>query len=126
MTPSSSPPYQAEITIFGEDDGTGQVIFTATVTSGTVANILGFNGEIQRYSDPNCNTQSGVECPFSANLNPGDTTASSVQLCSSAGIASLKVVLVYVNGIPIFSSPQDIVAGGNTYRIVGFNVCGGL
>lgn len=130
VTPSpttSYNPYQAEINVFGEDNGTGYVVFTANVTSGNVVNSLSFTGEIQRYSDPSCSSQLGVECPFGgANMNSGDTTVSSSQLCSSSGAQTLKVILLYVNGTPIITDPQDIVVGGNTYRITGYFACGGL
>lgn len=114
----------AEITVYGLNNGAGSIIFRADVTAGTTLNNLTFDGEVTRYSNGGCITQSGTECPFTGLvLVAGDTSEATGALCSSSGILSTKVLALTVNGITITSSPQTITVSGNDYVIKGFGVC---
>ncbi len=116
----------AELEVFGESSGS-DIIFTVNVVSGTTLDNLVFDGEVQRYSDLSCSTTINPECAFSSvTLSTGNSTVSSGALCSVGSSQSLKVITLQVNSTNITSSPEDITVGSNTYRITGFNVCGGL
>jgi hypothetical protein len=115
----------ATISVFGEGNGTS-MIFTANVTNGSLLDNLTFNGEIQRYSSFNCSTPINPECPFSLTLNAGNTTASSGALCAQGSTQTSRILTLIVNSNNITTNPQIISVGGNTYRIIGFDECGGL
>lgn len=125
-TTTTTAPYTAEINVFGEDDGTGNIIFTANVTSGTTADILAFTFDVEKYSNTGCSNPISPSCLGSVNLPAGSSSVSSGTLCSTGAALTLKVISLDVNTNTITTSPQNIVVGGNTYRITGYNVCGGL
>jgi hypothetical protein len=125
-TTSTTSPYTAEITVYGEDNGSGSLIFTAMVTAGTTLDNLTFDGEIQRYTDFGCTSQT-TECAFSSVvLNAGNTLVSSGTLCSLSSVQSLKLITLSVNSTNITSNPEVLTVGGNSYLITGFTDCTGL
>ena len=122
-TTTTTSPYTAEISVYGEDNGSGSLIFSVLVTSGTTLDNLTFDGEIQRYTDFGCSSQT-TECAFSSViLNSGNTFVSSGTLCSLASVQTIKVITLTVNSVNITSNPEVLTVGTNTYLITGFTDC---
>jgi hypothetical protein len=126
ITTLVSDPVVAYIDMYGQTDGIGNLIFTASVTSGTTLDNLTFTGEIMRYIGISCTAETS-ECPFTnITLLAGNSTQSSGTLCALNDAVTLKVVTATASGNSITTSPQLITVNGNDYIISGFNVCTGL
>jgi hypothetical protein len=86
---------------------------------------ISFDGEIEFYSDTECTTRIGVECPFTGLLLTPSTAPAEVSqsLCSKPTAVRYKVTLLNAGGISVTTSPFEIIDGEDCYSIVGFGLC---
>jgi hypothetical protein len=112
----------ATIQLFGEDDGSGNLIVTALVLSGTTLNNITFDGIVRTYSDPFCGITISPEL-FMFTLNAGNATANSGSLGALGGTQTTKIASLNANALPVSASPQVVTIGGNNYTIIGYDIC---
>jgi hypothetical protein len=122
-TTTTTPPYIATITFTTQDKPDYTVYMT--VTYGTTLDSLTASGTVQGYTDTACSVTSDTGTFAGLNLNTGLPPYAFTSLSGNPhnDWQSRKLTSLTVQGISIVSNPQDIVVGGNTYRIIGLNVC---
>jgi hypothetical protein len=122
-----TPPYYGEITFTSQEDTPNNYTVYMTVTGGLLSNSVGASGTFQGYTDTACSILSDTGSFSALTLTPPLSPFSQVNIALSGNPhifwQSRKLTSLLVESTPITSNPQDIVVGGNTYRIVGFDVC---
>jgi hypothetical protein len=97
-----------------------------TVTSGTLLDNLVAGGTYQGYTDTVCGGTVTTSDTFgNLNLMTGFPGYSFMSLFNNPhdDWQSRKLTALIVQTQIINSNPKDIVVGGHTYRIVGWEVC---
>ena len=120
-------PYYGEITFTSQEDTPNNYTVYMTVTGGLLSNSVGASGTFQGYTDTACSILSDTGSFSALTLTPPLSPPSQVNIALSgnphSSWQSRKLTSLLVESTPITSNPQDIVVGGNTYRIVGWDVC---
>jgi hypothetical protein len=122
-----TPPYYGEITFTSQEDTPNNYTVYMTVTGGLLSNSVGASGTFQGYTDTACSILSDTGSFSALTLTPPLSPPSQVNIALSGNPhifwQSRKLTSLFVESTAIISNPQDIVVGGNTYRIVGWDVC---
>lgn len=115
----------AQILVYAQDDGAGNYSIYAGLQSGQTFVSIAFDGEVEFYSDVDCLTRIGVECPFTGLLLPASTAPASVSvsLCSKPTAVKYKITLLNAYGVSITTSPQQIIDGEECFDIYNFGIC---
>jgi len=121
---TTAPPYIATMTFTTQHVG-GDYETYMTVTYGALLDSLTASGTVQGYTDTACSVTSDTGTFAALTVNPGPTYYAFTSISGNPhnDWQSRKFTSLTVEGISIISNPQDIVVGGNTYRIIGLNIC---
>jgi len=121
---TTAPPYIATMTFTTQHVG-GDYETYMTVTYGALLDSLTASGTVQGYTDTGCSVTSDTGTFAALTVNPGPTYYAFTSISGNPhnDWQSRKLTSLTVEGISIISNPQDIVVGGNTYRIIGLNIC---
>ena len=119
---TTAPPYIATMT-FTTQHVNGDYETYMTVTYGALLDSLTASGTVQGYTDTACSVTSDTGTFAALTVNPGPTYYAFTSIGTHNDWQSRKFTSLTVNGNIILSPSQDIVVGGNTYRIIGLNIC---
>jgi len=122
-TTTTIPPVQATIN-FHTQDKPDYTIYMEVVFPGTLLDSLTASGTVQGYDDTVCSATSDTGT-FSVNLTTGfpGYVVGSLSGNPHNDWQSRKLTDLTVAGQTIYTSPQDIIVGGNIYTITGFGLC---